>query len=364
MKKILFLAVLMTTQAFALDAVVTVLEAPIFREPNVDSKIVQYKRKGDIIKVHPSLDNEDRFDSLAPSPSKSARVRKELSETPEWQEDPLFRGKELKVAHADDEFIPILDRQGKLAYILSSQIFVYYNNRRELDKRISSDDPTDYRLQEPLLKKYPIITENGYRGQFLLGLTQPYYESYPYLQSVKTKGYQSPIDVNITLLKRYPKDVQDRFYWGGTLNVRAFQNSYMFMDNSSATENGLRFGIGPYLSYDAFKGEQNRVNLFTSLNVNVFNRLQISQQNAQGSESRTYRGYSVSPRVGFQYHRKNIVEELDFVLGTALEFEPPTSFQAQNAGSQTAMWRRIGGDSFTTRNSISLAVFLGIQSAY
>lgn len=362
--KILLLALLITTNAFALDAVITVLEAPIFREPRTDSKIVQYKRKGDIIKVHPSLDNEDRYDSMAPSETKLARVRKELSATPEWQEDPLFRDKELTVANADDEFIPILDRQGKLAYVLSSQIYVYYNNRRELDKRISSDDPTDYRLQEPLLKNYPIITTNGYRGQILLGVTQPYYESYPYFQSVKTKGYQSPIDVNLTLLKRYPKDVQDRFYYGVTLNVRSFENSYLFADNSSSTEKGLRFGAGPYLSYDAFKGEKNRVNLFGQVNVNFFDQLQISQQNAVGSDTRNYRAYSFTPRVGFQYHRKAILEEIDFVLGTAVELQQPTSYKAQSGATQLNMWQNEGGDSFTTRASITLAAFLGIQAAY
>src|SRR5690606_4698965 len=100
-----------------------------------------------------------------------------------------------------------------------------------------------------------------YRGQFIVGLTQPYYESYPYQDEVTRKGYQSPVDVNLTFLKRAPGDYHDRLYLGGTLNVRVFSNSYIFEDKRMSEEQAMKLGLGPTISYDAFKGEKNRINL-------------------------------------------------------------------------------------------------------
>ena len=70
------------TEAFALEAVVTVLEAPYFVEPNKDAFIVQYARKGDIIKIHPSVGNTDKYNHLAPEQKKLSNVRKKLKKNP------------------------------------------------------------------------------------------------------------------------------------------------------------------------------------------------------------------------------------------------------------------------------------------
>ena len=76
MKKILIILILSITNAFALDAVVTVLETPLLKSPRYSAPVVQYLRKGDIIKVHPSLNNNTEFDHLAPSPEKFAKLKK------------------------------------------------------------------------------------------------------------------------------------------------------------------------------------------------------------------------------------------------------------------------------------------------
>lgn len=362
--KILLLFILFTTEVFALEAVVTVLETPLFSSPSYDANVVQYLRKGDVIKIHPSIGNDRNMDQYAPSPEKLKVLREKMRETPEYKEDPMFTGEESTTFYLEDEFIPTLDRQGHIAYVLSEHIYVYFNDARELEQKFIAKDPTDYRLEEPLPRKYPLYSPTGYRGQFLIGLTQPNYESYPYPDKVGTKGYTSPVDLTVTLLKQAPGNYQERLFIGGTMNFRTYQNSYTFSNLRTSEETAIKFSLGPTISYDAFKGEKNRINLSGTVIVNLIDRLYISQESTAVTDSRTYTGISLAPRFNLQYHRKQILEDLDFVLGTLMEVGTPTTFQAKNAGSQSSWWQHLGNDKFTTRTTFTLGGYVGIQSAY
>lgn len=356
MKTLLLLFFICSTSlAYALEAVVTVLEAPLFRSPSYDAPVVQYKRKGDVIKIHPSLANTDKYDILAPTPQKRQTIRKRLNLDEQDEKKNTFT--------AEDEFIPTLDRQGRRAYILASHLYVYYEDRRELDQNVSQYDPTDYRLQEPLPKNYPFKSPKGFRGQALLGFTQPYTESYPYLYKARTKGYMNPIDFNLTYLKNLPSDTQDRFYYGGTFQFKIYQNTFSF-DDIRAEEKAMRFGIGPYVSYDAYKGVKNRINVFASVNFYFFNEIAVTQHSPNGADSRNYRAFSLSPRAGLQYHRKSFVENMDFVAGTSVEFDLPTTYKATEGARVEGLWKDPGTDHFSTRGTFNLAGFLGIQAAY
>jgi hypothetical protein len=361
--KVWLMLVLISTQARALDAVVTVLETPMLKTNSLEAPVVQYLRKGDVIKIHPSINNTDEYDHLAPDPKKLAEIQKELDESPEWQQDPLFRGKPTSVAQSD-EFIPTLDRQGNTVYVIREHLYIYYTSPKEFDQVTLQKDPTDYRLEEPLPKRYPIYSTTGYRGQFLLGMTQPNTESYPYRSNVKTEGYSSPIDVNVTLMRQAPDDKFDRFFLGINLNLRTFTNSYTLYNGNTTKETGFKFGVGPHISYDAFKGVKNRLNLYGVVNVNLFNQLNVLQKNASIEEQRNYRAINISPRLGVQYHRKQVLEDIDFVLGTSMEMEPATTFRSNSAANQGDWWVNRGSDKFKSRTTFTLAGYLGVQSAY
>lgn len=344
MKKFYFLFLLLTTKVFALEAVVTVLESPLLKSPSYDAQVVQYLRKGDVIKIHPSIANDRKFNQYRPKDKK-------FSESKETY-------------YLEDEFIPTLDRQGNTVYVLSEHLYVYFGDSREFDQTVARKDPTDYRLEEPLTKNYPLSSPSGYRGQVILGITQPYYESYPYFDNFKTKGYTTPIDLNLTLLRQAPGDYQDRLFIGGTLNLRLFENSYTFQDRRYSKEEAFRLGLGPTISYDAFKGEKNRINLSATVIVNLIDRMQITQALDSAQETRLYTGLSLIPRLALQYHRKSITEEVDFVLGTAMEVGTPTSYRAQNGAGQASWWQHLGNDKFTTRTTYSIGGYIGVQSAY
>lgn len=364
MRALLLLMLCLSANAIALEAVVTVLETPMLQYRSFDAPVVQYLRKGDVINIHPSVGNDPKFNEYAPSKEKLEQLQKELRSSPEYAQDPLFRGEAENTFSAEDEFIPVIDRQGHTVYVLSAHLYIYFKDPREFQQRVSLKDPTDYRLEEPLPKRYPLETISGYRGQFTIGLNQPYYESYPYKQVIRTKGYSSPLDLNLALLRQAPGNYQERLFIGGAMNLRYFSNSYTFNDRRLSEEKHLRLGVGPTISYDAFKGEKNRINLSGTVLVNFFDHLYIRQSLDGSADNRDYYAYSVAPRLGLQYHRKEVLEEIDFVLGTSLEVGAATSYRAKNAGSQSAWWRHLGNDKFSTRTTFTLGAYIGLQSAY
>lgn len=364
MKKISFLLLFFSVNTYALEAVVTVLETPMFKYRSYEAPVVQYLRKGDIIKVHPSLANDPSLNIHSPSPKKLAELKKELKESPEYNQDPLFRGEDENTSYLEDEFIPTLDRQGNEVYVLSAHIYVYFNDSREFNQTITKKDPTDYRLEEPLPKNYPLENPTGYRGQFIIGVAQPNYESYPYQDSFKRKGYNSPIDLNLTLMRKAPGNYNDRLFLGGTLNLRSYKNTFTFHDKRYSEEAGIKFGLGPTISYDAFKGEKNRINLSLTVMVNLIDQLKVTQSSNLTTESRTYKAFSLAPRINLQYHRKEVLPEIDFVLGTSMEAATPASFRAQDGAGEASWWQHLGNDKFTTATQFSLSGYLGIQSSY
>ena len=148
------------------------------------------------------------------------------------------------------------------------------------------------------------------------------------------------------------------------MNFRTFENSFILADGQFSTERNNKFGIGPTISYDAFKGEKNRINLSGTILVNLLDRLDITQTTATLTDNRAYAGISLAPRLGLQYHRKQVLPDLDFVLGTSFEVIPATTFRAKNAGTQSSWWQSVGDDKFTTRTTFALGGYVGIQSAY
>lgn len=347
----------------ALEAVVTVIEAPMFKDKDLNSQVVQYLRKGEVIKVHSALANTKKYNHLSPHPEKYQELKHKIEQLPEWQ-DPLFKGGQEQVVHLTDNFIPTVDRLGNTAYVRSDHIYVYFDDSREFAQKASLKDETDYRLEEPLPRNYPLHSPSGHRGQILMGFSRPYNEGYKYLDSAKTKGYMTPAEIYMSLLWQAPHDFSDRFYIGGNWHFKAFENSFTFFDFRESKERYIQLGLGPVISYDAYKGEKNRLNLSYSINFHPLNYVAITQAKDGEKDTRVYRGLNFSSRVGIQYHRKSIIEDMDFVLGTAFHFESPARFQAQNAGDQTGWWRNIGDDKYETRAFVTLTGYIGLQAAY
>src|SRR5690554_1038203 len=337
------LLLLLPLKSFALDAVITVLEAPLFKEKDTSSFVIQYKRKGDIIKLHPSLNADLRYDHLKPK---------------DFLEDEKF-------AYNEDEFIPTYDRLGNLAYVLRDHIFIYFEDERETRQIPLKKDPTDYRLQEPLPETYPLLKKTGYRAQLYASVYQPNNESYPYPSDVKNEGYTLPLGVTFNFLRRASFDIQDRLYFGITANFATHENSFILMANRQVEETSYKFGVGPVISYDAYKGTKRRVTIMTSILVNLFHQFDITQKdNKDQSESRSYRGYSFTPRLSALYTFMDMFPHSDFFLGTTLESDLAGNFKVDRGSLYDGWWQSQGNDSFSSKANLNVSVHLGLQMRY
>lgn len=339
----LILLLLIPFEVFALDAVVSVLETPLFKTKDINSPVVQYKRKGDVIKIHPSLNDDLRYDYMKPK---------------KFLEDEKF-------AYNNDEFIPTFDRLGNIAYVLRDHVFIYFEDDREVAQSSLKKDPTDYRLQEPLPDTYPLKKKTGYRGQLMLGASAPFNESYPYPHSVKNEGYTLPMDVTLNFMKKASYDIQDRLYFGVSLNLATHENSFILTNNNTATEKAYRFGIGPIVSFDAYKSNSTRLTLMTSVLVNLFHQFDITQTDANNtSEMRSYRGYSLTPRLNALYTFIDIVPHLDFFIGTSVEANIGGNFKVDRGSRHANWWQDPGSDSFKPKTNFNVSASLGLQARY
>lgn len=339
---LLFL-ILFSLKTYALDAVVSVLEAPLFRTKDINSLVIQYKRKGEVIKIHPVLNDELKYDYLKPK---------------------KFVANE-KFAYNEDEFIPTYDRLGNVAYVLRDHIFIYFEDDREIAQLPPQKDPTDYRIQEPLPQNYPLKIKSGYRGQLYSGLATPYNESYPYQQSVKNKGYSSPVNLSLNFLRRVSYDTQDRLYFGVSFGFSHHDSTFILTNNNISQEKAYKFGLGPVISYDAFKSKKTRITLMTSVLVNLFHQFDITQTDLnQNSEMRSYRGYSLTPTLSAFYALLDIAPHLDLLMGTSLAMDIGGDFQVDRGSRYAQWWQNPGSDSFSPRTNINVSAHLGLQSRF
>lgn len=105
--------------ALALEGMVTVLHAPLWKKPQFNSVIVQYAKKGERLTI---VDK--------PSPHSG--------------------------------FIPVWDKLAKIAYIQAKYIKVFSEDLMEQSQISINKDPTDYRPNEPLAPQYKAPIKKAY----------------------------------------------------------------------------------------------------------------------------------------------------------------------------------------------------------
>ena len=172
MKNLLIFFILSYTyKSFALEGVVRVLQTPLFEKRSINSKIKQYLRKGKKIFI---VDFE-----TSTNPTKIN------------YENPYERNF-FEVTTSNEEFFETIDRNGEKAYVLSKHLKVIYKDEREL-VRIRKKDPydsTDYRLEEPLPRTYPISIPNRYRSILAYTFGPQRKINYPYLETIKGEKFK------------------------------------------------------------------------------------------------------------------------------------------------------------------------------
>lgn len=324
---IFFIQIFLST-AFAVDGVITVLEAPLFKEPNLKSEVVQWARKGETVFLHPEV----------------IQIIDEEQEV---------------------EFYKTLDRSGHTAFLSKDHVWITTDDKREFTQKFEKKDPTDYRINEPLPEKYPFIQPERYRAQYLISATHPSNENFPYNQKIAAKGYSYRYEISTMFAKKAAGDPTDQWYVGGMFNIRNYSNDFV-LNNRKTKEQWFKIGIGPTVLKDLYRTEKNRINWNTSFLLYPLNNVYISQKNWTTNEhqSRTYRSWSVAMRSGLYYQRMQILHEVDFIAGLWGEVESSQTFRYKRGQSNPEWWGGGTSHHFKMNPMLSAGLSIGLQTTY
>jgi hypothetical protein len=349
------LLILFSVTIYAGDAVVTVLETPIFSSPSKKSQILQYKRKGDTVYIHQESFSEDFY-----SEDYSSNKEQLLKSQKEYQKsypDVLFQAQSKKTY---ESFHKTLTRSGREGFILKDHVFLNYNDKRELTQDVIADDPTDYRIEEPLPEGFPLIGITGYRGQVLFSLGTPTDQPYPYSQNIRDTGFNFNKEVSFVWSKQVSYDISKRLFFGGELHIMSGETSYI-TKNITATESQVRVGIGPYLAYDLFKRNRHSLSIQGSLVFNFYDSKEIKQSfdTTTSSGSVTYLSRYFSPKIGFSYNLDDIIGDLDFIIGVKAFMHTPHTYKATKN-----IDKEVWASDYKVGYSLEQSYFFGFQRAY
>jgi hypothetical protein len=339
MKKILsFSFLLLSISLFAGQGIILVTEAPLLRKKSLKAQVVQAAYKGDTVYIH------DKHFVGSPLSPRFGNV-----------ED-------------DDEFYQSVDITGRDVFIPKEYVKLVYLDGRESSQDITPFDPdfTDYRPDEPLPNGYPVLAASKYRAGFSVGGGSELKGSYLYFNEVADESYSQRSGFSAFYARKAKWDKGDRFYFGGTLQVWASAAEYSLSNGVEAEELKALFGIGPYLSYDAWRNRKYRLTLTSALTVN-FNRLFVAQSSSTGLfEEREFNGPSLTPRIGSFFQWREALASLDITAGVDVQINIPYTLTSKTEPEVEQFWNDFSSenDSYYVPFSAIWTVSIGIQAHY
>lgn len=346
--KLIFLFLLFSSSLFAVEGVVKVLEAPLYKEENFNSKIVQHVRKGAKIYIHESATRSEDY----------VQVDTVFNQNNEDEEIKIPERKNIS------DFYATLDNQGQVVFIQKKFVDITYLDEREFNQKNLAIDPTDYRLAEPLPKEYPLYSLEGFKTVVFLGMGPHPKNNYEYNSRIKDESYSNNIDLGAAFASKADFDFKNRLYFGGA--VRYSKKSAQFsLENRTAEEAEMKIGIGPYLSYDPFVSEHYKLSVFSSILFNFVNSHTVSQREDSGkSETLIFSGTSFSPQIGIFLTLPELVEDIEFIIGGASQFEYPRKLISRTAPTYTGYWNTPTTNGETSNAFIQSTMFIGIQKVF
>lgn len=311
-------------QTFAYDGIVIVLEAPLLREPLLDSTVLQVIRKGQRV-----------------------YVPREIGDT-----QPL------------PEFIATFDRAGNRAYVPSRYIKVVtakaaYEAQEPIT--LAGHDPTDYRIEEPISASYPFEDRNFMRASISLLVGNNANTLYSYNSAFNEQSYGAEIGARVSVTKKIVYDKFDRFYFGFIGFVTTAKNTIDFKNMNEAQENRTVFRAGPWITYDAFKNEKYRLNIGTGFTFN-YHHSSLQMSSGVDEEKRIFSGFSISPMTSTAFQISNIIPNMDFISGVDLSLYLPYTLKNSNEPQYPGLWGETS--QINNRLQAQASFFLGVQFKY
>ena len=358
MVKALIFFLLFINNAFSVDGMVTVLEAPVFSKPDDKTHVIQYIRKGEIIYLHPEESHQDLY---------SEQNYTKSPEDFELKDDDLFLNEKTIYKKVEgNKFLKTITKSGLPGYILKEHVLLLFKDKREFNSRVSSFDNTDYRLEEPLDPDYPFILDGKYRAHATLSLGQPNFRHYPFRQNIKDTSYDFSKELTLSYTKYTDEQLfSRRLFFGLSVSLYSSSHKYILQDQEATQEN-FYIKLGPSITYDMFRTENFTLNSFLNLNFVVYDSMEITIKDEDDADTRLYRNsFNVQPTIGSHLKFHNLMKKTEVTLGFNLNARLPQDYQAVDAGGNDRFWQsQSNADSFEQPLQAELSYSIGLQSLY
>lgn len=326
MKKIiLVLSVLLCTKIYSYDAIVIVLEAPLLKDAKLSSTVLQTLRKGTRVYV------PNEIGDLDPLP----------------------------------EFIQTYDRVGNMAYVPSRYIKIVTNDLNENRMPITYplNDPTDYRLEEPIPETYPFDNTSYLRGSFALSMGNNTKAPFGYNSTFNKQTFSSETGGRITLTRKINFDKHDRYYFGFFGAITTANNKIQFKNNNEARENRSMIRLGPIITFDAFKNSHYRLTIGSGFTYN-YHKSVLKMSGQAGEEERLFNGYSLSPVANTLVQVMDVLPKTDFIAGADLSFFLPHTQKSKDDIAIPELWGAESPTQLEAGLRPQVSFFLGLQVKY
>lgn len=344
------------------QGLILALDAPVFEQPDLNSRVLFTYRKGEKIYIHPQHFEDHPFRSLE---DKAYLSKVEQDELEILKKDPFEDPIQTPSA-----FYTTVDKLGGNGYIPKSFVKLIYNDPREQEQHVSElqPDPTDYRLNEPLPDKYPFYGIANSRLSFSFGIGTQSKTSYPYDLRLMSEDYDPSFEFFTALQTNVVFDPEERFWFGGFLFVSRHTSKFRLEDpffQRISNEKHLKIAIGPLASYDTFRTKVFRMTLMGGIAVFLFNRLSIEQKLDTGrEEKRTFKGFSFGPRMGLSLHRLQLLDKIDLTFTGFFQFELGHSLSSDSPKSDSyPFWKQGNEDIVEFEPQASLSFHIGFQAS-
>jgi hypothetical protein len=339
MKKIIILLFfIISLPVFAGKGLVIVLNSPLYQEESSNSKIVQFIRKGEEIFIH-----DQHFTK------------------PEYEYDPIKVQNFNQVDQSDFYFT--IDKNGNEAYVPKKYIKLITVNKRDLRSPISyKEDPTEYRIPEPLPRDYPLLTKSRERGSMNVFMGAQEKVNYAYNSSIIREEQLLHRGIEIQYASKQKNDLSERAFFGVSFFAQFDDSSFDLLDGRSTTEIKRQYGLGPLVSYEYYRGDKWSHDLtgviYLHSHIAYVRQIGIDEVN---DEEREFSSYMITPKLELKSIYRDIYENTDLVMGSAINFILPHSLSKNAEADVTSFWNEAENDRVVYPANLNLSFFLGIQ---
>lgn len=339
---ILVMLSLFSSDIFAANGIVIVLEAPLLKEPSLDSSVKQVVRKGDKIYLHDQHFNASAWENTSEASERVSIV------------DNVY----------NEEFYQTLSKDGFPAFIQAKYVKVIFQDNRETTKPVArfEVDPTDYRLEEPLPKDFPLSEKDKKKAAFLLTLGTHSKSSYAFDDEIINENYANSYGVNLLYMTKVDYDLFDRFYFGTKIGFENNDIDLGFTSGASVKQSLGRYSIGPHISFDIYKTEKTRLTAFTNIAI-TYHRAYLTYEGLNEQlEERAFSAWGITPEIGAMWQWVEVIPDTDLVIGANIVAQQRVEM-ASSAEGVGSYWNE-DQDVLVMESGLRSTFTIGIQARY